>query len=83
MLDAGFVRVSEMVYKWPTNPWPRDRKYKLIGHYSDQNLSTNLYGISARLFTRGLGWTTQELEEFLVDVKKDLSNRSYHAYWTM
>lgn len=31
MLDAGFINVSEKLYKWPINAWPRDTKYKEIG----------------------------------------------------
>ncbi|EKJ73108.1 hypothetical protein FPSE_06721 [Fusarium pseudograminearum CS3096] len=28
LLDAGFVDVVETIYKWPSNPWPRDPKFK-------------------------------------------------------
>lgn len=31
LLDAGFVDVVETIYKWPTNPWPRDPKFKEMG----------------------------------------------------
>lgn len=33
MTDAGFINVHEVVYKWPTNPWPKDPKYKELGAY--------------------------------------------------
>lgn len=33
---AGFVNVQEIVYKWPTNRWPRDKKYKELGKLSPQ-----------------------------------------------
>ena len=31
MIDAGFVNVTEVVYKWPTNRWPADPYYKELG----------------------------------------------------
>jgi hypothetical protein len=34
--EAGFVNVQEIVYKWPTNRWPKDRKYKELGKLSSQ-----------------------------------------------
>lgn len=31
--ERGFVNVQEIVYKWPINRWPRDRKYKELGKF--------------------------------------------------
>lgn len=31
MIDAGFINVIEVVYKWPTNRWPADPYYKELG----------------------------------------------------
>ncbi|KAM6508150.1 hypothetical protein FALCPG4_018037 [Fusarium falciforme] len=31
MEAVGFEGVVETVYKWPTNHWPRDKKYKDLG----------------------------------------------------
>jgi hypothetical protein len=40
MESAGFVDVVETIYKWPTNKWPKDKKYKELG---------KLYSISSLL----------------------------------
>ena len=29
--DAGFVEINVIKEKWPTNRWPRDKKYKQLG----------------------------------------------------
>lgn len=29
--EAGFVNINVVKEKWPTNRWPRDKKYKQIG----------------------------------------------------
>lgn len=34
LAEVGFVDIGVVHEKWPTNRWPRDRKYKQIGkHY--------------------------------------------------
>ncbi|KAH6844809.1 S-adenosyl-L-methionine-dependent methyltransferase [Chaetomium sp. MPI-CAGE-AT-0009] len=81
MIDAGFVNVQSKLYKWPINAWPKDVKYKEIGMWSEHNFCGGMYGLSVALFTRALGWTPEQLEVFLVGVRKDLRNRQIHAYW--
>jgi hypothetical protein len=39
-----------------------------------ENITRSLYGLCVALFTRGLGWTLEELEVFLVDVWNDMSD---------
>jgi hypothetical protein len=53
------------------------------GIWTEQNICNGLYGLSVALFTRGLGWTAEETEVFLVNVRKDLKDRRIHAYWPM
>ncbi len=31
LAEAGFVDISTVQEKWPTNRWPKDKKYKQIG----------------------------------------------------
>lgn len=45
------------------------------------NLVGGVQGLSLALFTKVLGWNPDELEVFLVDVRKDLSDRKLHGYW--
>ncbi|KEZ39585.1 hypothetical protein SAPIO_CDS9496 [Scedosporium apiospermum] len=81
LIDAGFVNVTETRYKWPMNSWPKDPKYKELGSWTLENIMEGLQGISLALFTRVLGWTAEELEVFLVDVRKQFKNKSVHGYW--
>lgn len=48
-----------------------------------ENLGNGASGLSMALFTRALGWRPEEVEVFLVDVRKQMKDRSIHAYWTM
>jgi hypothetical protein len=83
MIDAGFENVVEIVYKWPTNTWPKALKFKELGAWSLENFDSGLEGMIGALFTRVLGWTHDEVHIFLVDVRKDLRNKHIHAYWPM
>ncbi|KAJ4177158.1 hypothetical protein NW755_014015 [Fusarium falciforme] len=80
MAEVGFVDVKETPFKWPTNRWPKDRRFKELGDWSNVNTNDSLQGLSMALFTRHLGWTPEEVGVFLVDVRKDLDNPSIHAY---
>ncbi|KAK0387404.1 hypothetical protein NLU13_5716 [Sarocladium strictum] len=79
--DAGFVDVVEQVYKWPSYVWPRDPKFKEMGMWTYENLGNGGSGLSLALFTRALGWTAEEVEVFLVQVRKDMKNPSVHGWW--
>lgn len=80
VLDAGFVDVAETPFKVPIGVWPRDPKMKMIGLYNRSMMLDALYGVAVRPFTRGLGWTLEEVEVYLVDVRRDLMDASQHGY---
>ncbi|KAH7010598.1 S-adenosyl-L-methionine-dependent methyltransferase [Microdochium trichocladiopsis] len=79
--DAGFINVERKVFKWPINTWPKNPKHKEVGLWTLANIEGNLETISMALMTRGLGITREEVEAFLVGVRKDLRDRRIHAYW--
>ena len=77
---AGFVNVEEKVFKVPVGTWPKNRTMKLIGLYMRSVIYDGLQGISMGPFTRALRWTPQEVELFLIDVRKGLMDSSTHSY---
>jgi len=77
---AGFEAVVQKEYVWPGNPWPKDPKLKELGHWNLENISGGLEDLSMALFTRVLGWSKEEVEVFLLGVRKDLKDRSKHNY---
>jgi hypothetical protein len=48
-----------------------------------ENFTSGLSGLSMALFTRGLGWTPEETEAFLVTVRKDMKDTKIRGYYTM
>ena len=83
MLEAGFVDVVELQFKWPTNPWPADKRMKELGMWHQVNQADGLEGATMAMFTRVLGWTQLQVQEFVVEVKKNTRDRSIHAYWPL
>lgn len=81
VIAAGFEEVEERYYRWPQNRWPKDPKYKELGLWTCANIVNGLEGLSMALFTRGLGFTKDEVLAFLVEVRKDMRNTCMHSYW--
>ncbi|KAM7196473.1 Demethylmenaquinone methyltransferase [Rhypophila sp. PSN 637] len=80
MEEVGFVDVQEMVFKIPTNGWPKDRRLKYLGLLWQRNVMTGLSGFTLDLFNRVLGKTMEEIEVDLINVRKSLFNRQVHSY---
>ncbi|KAF2758956.1 putative methyltransferase [Pseudovirgaria hyperparasitica] len=81
MIEAGFQNVTEIVYKWPQNRWPKDKELKQLGEWNMINTLDGLHGFSARLCTQVLGMSPEELELLLMGCRKEIQNPRIHAYW--
>ena len=80
MTKAGFVDVQVVQFQWPTNPWPKSPEQKILGRWLQQNLLDGVNGMSMATLTRGLHMSPDEVELFLVDVRKDIKDRRIHAF---
>jgi hypothetical protein len=81
MRQAGYVDVKERVDKMPINPWPRDPALKQLARSWNLHLMIGLAGWAYKIFgDRGLGWTRERIEIFLIDVRKSIKDRYVHAY---
>ncbi|KAK1723292.1 S-adenosyl-L-methionine-dependent methyltransferase [Colletotrichum acutatum] len=83
MADVGFEDVHLERYKWPTNTWPKDRNYKELGAWTYENLAVNWEGFIMAPLTRAHNWTKEEVMLLAMEARKDLSDRSIHAYFTI
>ncbi|KAI8242063.1 putative methyltransferase tdiE [Colletotrichum sp. SAR 10_99] len=81
MLEVGFVDVRLKLHKLPINDWPKDQRYKNIGTWTYDNVTNGLEAMVMAPYTRALEWTRNEVNIFLVDVRKDLKNGHFHAYY--
>jgi hypothetical protein len=53
------------------------------GFWCNHNIAGELSGLSMALFTKGLGWSVEEVEVFLAKVRTDMKDRRIHAWWPM
>ncbi|KAF4614411.1 hypothetical protein G7Y89_g15325 [Cudoniella acicularis] len=78
--EAGFMDVQEKTFKLPINPWPRDKHLNTLGKMQEDNWMAGLAGISMGLFSRIFCWSKTEIEVYLVNVRKSISDKRVHAY---
>lgn len=74
MTAAGFEDVTEKRFKMPNSPWPKEKRLKLVGALEMHNLLLGISGMSLRMFNKAYGWSRDQIELFLVQVRKDTPN---------
>lgn len=70
MREAGFVNVKEQVIKIPLGTWPEGQVLKTVGLYWRTILLDGLQAIGMGPLTRGLRWSPEAVELFLVQVRR-------------
>ncbi|KAF9878142.1 methyltransferase domain-containing protein [Colletotrichum karsti] len=83
MIEAGFEDVTLKNFKWPSNPWPKDAHYKKIGEWNYHNFVDAAEALAMAPLTRAHGWKKEEVQVFLIDVRKNMRDPSIHSYMPM
>lgn len=65
----------------PIGPWPKDTHLRECGLYGLVNLLDGLHGLSVKIFTELLGYSTEELEMLLLECRKEICRRDVHSYY--
>ncbi|KAK7583027.1 hypothetical protein V3481_012321 [Fusarium oxysporum f. sp. vasinfectum] len=81
MDKVGFTNIVETRFKWPSNCWPKDKKYKELGVWNNENTRLVLESVTFAPLTTGLDWTIEEVNVLLAGVRKELNDPNIHAYW--
>lgn len=81
MHNAGFINVHIRAYKMPIAPWAKDRVYRQAGMYFLSGFCDGLAGMSYKVFLAGLGWTQEQMEVLLMEVRNEARLKSIHAYF--
>jgi hypothetical protein len=81
MEKAGFVDVEEHILKLPVGPWPKDRRLKKVGLFESVNMQEGLEALTIKAFTKALGWSAEQVQLFMMDVRKQVKDRSVHSYY--
>ena len=80
--EIGFEDVVELNFYMPTNPWAKGKYFKQVGALLRENYLNGLEAMSLRVIG-ALGWTAEEIREFLVGVKRDVQDPKITAYCPM
>lgn len=80
MRQAGFINVAALPYKMPVGPWPKDPMLRQSGLFNLIGMLEGVSGLSVRVFTQMLGWSVEELELLLMDVRKEWKTKKIHSY---
>lgn len=83
---AGFEGFWRKSLKCPVGPWAKKKRLQECGHILRDVIMWGLNGLARRPFRNGLGWTTVQIEMFLVEVRKSLSEEEnglprHHTYF--
>ncbi|KAL0932917.1 methyltransferase domain-containing protein [Colletotrichum truncatum] len=81
--EAGFEDVVEHKKIWPVSPWPANKRLREMGWWSQAAAIAGLEVSTLALFTRVLGWSKEEVQEFCEEVKEELLDTSVHAYFNV
>ncbi|KAI0996662.1 hypothetical protein K3495_g11521 [Podosphaera aphanis] len=80
MREAGFVNISCRIFQVPIGVWPKNSVLKLVGLYWRTILMDGLEPIALGPLTRGLNWTKEQVDAWLVDVQKAYMDNWVHSY---
>jgi SAM-dependent methyltransferase len=78
--EAGFVDISENIFKIPASPWPKGKRLKQIGALEMTNVLEGAGAFGTRVFHQVFGWSKEQIELVLMDMRRDVRNRAYHQY---
>ncbi|CAL8580256.1 hypothetical protein XPA_005985 [Xanthoria parietina] len=79
---AGFTDVRQVIFKCPTNPWPKNKILKEAGKFQLLAHTEGLEGVSMGLLTRGLAWKAEEVKVLMAKIRPELKDRGIHSYQT-
>lgn len=76
---TGFENIDKTSRRVPLGSWPRDGAQKDIGRLVRDIFACGLQAMAMGPLTRGLGWSPEQVEMLLVEVRRGLRDRSVHA----
>jgi hypothetical protein len=77
--EIGFEDVVEKKYYWPINAWAKGKYYKQLSVYVQADFLNGVEGLSLKVMG-SMGWSAQQVRDFLVGVKNDVRNTAVHCY---
>jgi len=80
--EAGFTNIVLKWQNWPIGPWAKGKKNKEIGYWFAEDVQDGVRNAEA-LFTRMLGWSSQEFAVAAANVNNEIKGRKKHMWFEM
>ncbi|KAI9801235.1 MAG: hypothetical protein M1825_003509 [Sarcosagium campestre] len=77
--EAGYVNVVSKRYKLPIGPWAKDKYLKMIGAWNMLFVLDSLEAVTLGVFVNVLGWSVEETQVLLAQVRTAVKDPSKHA----
>jgi hypothetical protein len=80
MREAGFINVETRIFHVPIGLWPKNKVLKTVGLYWRTILADGLSPIALGPYTRGLKWSREQVDVWLVEVRKAYMDGWVHSH---
>jgi hypothetical protein len=77
------TNLSDESFKWAIGDWPSDQEEEDVGKWTLEDFLEGLSGVTMALSTRHLEWSREEVEVFLIEVRKQAQDSKSHVYFQM
>lgn len=74
--NAGLRGVTEHVFAHKVGTWPSDPQERALGARSMLSAISGMEGFTTVMFTKVLGWTLEETQAFILEIKRDMRDDS-------
>ncbi|CRG89588.1 Trichodiene oxygenase [Talaromyces islandicus] len=78
---AGFTNVVETRYELPVGGWSSNQHMRRLGRWNLLHCEEGIEGWAMALLTRVMGWSYEEVQVFLAQMRKGLRDPETHAYF--
>ncbi|KUI71409.1 Trans-aconitate 2-methyltransferase [Cytospora mali] len=79
MAERGFEKIEVKRFKWPLGTWAKGAYYRNLSAMLKQNLTMALEALALRPLAH-LGWSAEEIQVFLSEVRKEVRENKVNAY---
>lgn len=83
MRDCGFTNIQRRTFQVPIGSWPRTKLSRAVGLHWRTILLDGIQAIAMGPLTRGCGWSREEVEVFLIRVRRAYNDDSLMLYMSM
>lgn len=79
--EAGFVDVEEKSFFLPLGTWKKDQpQLNKVGALQLRNITDAMEGFTVRNLSSRLGWSAEQCNSLIADVREELQSGELHAY---